>query len=124
MGPTPARPTVKTATTPNVLTAASSCSCHDCEHWAAGADSPDRPALWHGVDPGAEVARDLGWWTTAVGIDYPVEDHTRVNVAVALGQVSWDPRTQRYTVGQLDLAEVERCMPPWAPLPVAAPSGS
>jgi hypothetical protein len=41
------------------------------------AESPDWPALRHGIDPRAEVARTLNWWTTKVGINHPVEDCTR-----------------------------------------------
>lgn len=65
------------------------------------ADS-DRPARWHGVDQRAEVARVLGWWTTATGIGHLVEDCTRVLFAVVLGQVTWDPQTQRYVIGKID----------------------
>jgi hypothetical protein len=70
------------------------------------ADS-DRPARWHGVDQRAEVARELNWWTTAVGIDYLVEDYTRVLFAAALGQITWDPQAQRYVIGQIDNARLD-----------------
>lgn len=89
---------------------------HDCEHWADDAEGPDRPALWHGVDQQAEVARTLNWWTTATGIDHLVEDYTRVVVATALGQVTWDPRAQKYAIGQVDDAELDRAIAnsrPW-----------
>jgi hypothetical protein len=59
-----------------------------CEH-----DDPTRPAMWHGVDPRDEVARQLGWWTTVVGIDRPVGDATRVVIAHALGQLTWNKET-------------------------------
>jgi hypothetical protein len=66
----------------------------DCE-----ADGPDRGALWHGVDPEAEVARTLGWWTNVIGIDHPVEDYERVTTAIADGRATWNPGTQRYDLG-------------------------
>jgi hypothetical protein len=73
-------------------------------------DDCDRPARWHGVDQRAEVARELGWWTTATGIDHLVEDYTRVLFAAALGQISWDPDDQRYVIGQVDEAAIGRAM--------------
>ncbi|HET9656410.1 MAG TPA: hypothetical protein VFP72_13725 [Kineosporiaceae bacterium] len=75
---------------------------HDCEHWAADAEGPDRAALWHGVNPRAEVAQTLNWWTTAVGIDHLVEDYTRVLYAIYAKNafVTWDPRAQRYQIDQ------------------------
>lgn len=84
---------------------------HSCEKWQlADADGPDRPAMWHGVAPGAEVARIRGWWTTAVGIDYLVEDDTRVTIAVALKMVTWDPAGQRYIIGEIDEARLDQVM--------------
>jgi hypothetical protein len=83
---------------------------HDCEHWPEDAEGPNRPALWHGVDPRAEVARTLNWWTTAVGVDRLVEDYTRVLFATALGQVTWDPQAQRYVIGQVDNAALDRAI--------------
>ena len=73
-------------------------------------DDSDRPARWHGVDQRAAVARELGWWTTAVGIDHLVEDYTKVLVAAALGQITWDPQAQRYAIGQIDEAAIDRAM--------------
>jgi hypothetical protein len=83
---------------------------HDCEHWDEDADGPTRPALWHGVDQRAEVARILGWWTTAAGMDRLVEDYTRVLFADALGQTAWNPRTQRYDIGAVDEAALDRAI--------------
>lgn len=71
---------------------------------------PGRPAIWHGVDPSDEVARALNWWTTATGIDRPVEHYVRVLHAVALKQVNWNPHTQRYDIGEIDNAEIDRSM--------------
>lgn len=78
---------------------------HDCE-----VGGQDQPAIWHGVDPRAEVARELNWWTTAVGIDHLVEDYTRVVVAVAMDMVRWNPDTQRHDIGTVDNAEIDRAM--------------
>lgn len=83
---------------------------HNCEHWPEDADGPDRPALWHGVNQEAEVARKLNWWTTASGIDHLVEDYTRVLMAEGLGQVTWDRDTQRYVIGQIDEAALDRAV--------------
>jgi anti-sigma regulatory factor (Ser/Thr protein kinase) len=71
-----------------------------------------RPARWHGLNPKAEVARTLNWWTTAVGIDHLVEDYTRVLFAIALGQVVWDPQAQRYDIGQVDEAAIDAAAVP------------
>jgi hypothetical protein len=83
---------------------------HACEHWASDAEGPDRLALWHGIDPRAEVARTLNWWTTVVGINHPVEDYTRVLYAIyddnAL--VTWDARAQCYSIDQAAAAEAGR----------------
>ena len=81
---------------------------HDCEFWPGDADGPDRPALWHGMSPSEEVARKLSWWTTAAGIDHLVEDHMRVSVAEALGQITWNPRTQRYDIQAIDEQAIDR----------------
>lgn len=67
----------------------------------------ERPARWHGVDQRAEVARNLGWQTTAVGIGHPVEDYERVLFAEDLGQVTWNPETQRYDIGRIDEAAID-----------------
>lgn len=83
---------------------------HDCDEWADDADGPNRPAAWHGVDPTAEVAHQLGWWTTVVGINHPVEDYTRVNVAADLDMVTWDPENQRYVVGVINEGELDRAL--------------
>lgn len=83
---------------------------HDCQLWPDDADGPSRAAIWHGIDPKAEVAHTANWWTTAVGIDHLVEDFTRVSWAIALNQVTWNPQTQRYDIGQLDNAELDRRM--------------
>jgi hypothetical protein len=83
---------------------------HWCDHWSDGVDTPDRPAVWHGVDPRDEVARTLNWWTTAVGIDHLVEDTTRVLVASALGQITWDRDNQRYVIGAIDETEIDRSL--------------
>lgn len=80
---------------------------HECEAWPEDADGPDRPALWHGIHPDEEVARKLNWWTTAVGIDHPVEDFTRVSFAVHLKQVTWDPQAQRYVIGEIDEGRID-----------------
>lgn len=69
-----------------------------------------RSALWHGYDQQAWVARTLGWWTTAAGIDHLVEDYTRVMYAVSLGQVTWDRDTQAYTIGSIDEAMLDRAL--------------
>lgn len=83
---------------------------HDCDLWPADADGPDRPALWHGIHPSDEVARALGWWTTAVGIDHLVEDYTRVLFAQALGQITWDRQAQRYVIGVIDEDALNRAI--------------
>jgi hypothetical protein len=83
---------------------------HDCDRWPDYADGPDRPAIWHGVNPQAEVARTLGWWTTATGIDHLVEDYWRVTVAESLGQVTWDRQAQRYVIGRIDNAAIDRAI--------------
>lgn len=75
---------------------------HDCE-----IDGPERPAIWHGVNPQAEVARALNWWTTAVGIDHLVEDYTRVTIAEGLGQIAWDRDAQRYRTVRIDNAAID-----------------
>lgn len=72
--------------------------CGDCCAQA------ELPARWHGTDQRAAVARHFGWWTTAAGIDHPVEDYTRVLFAIALGQITWDRDRQHYTIGVIDEA--------------------
>jgi hypothetical protein len=69
-----------------------------------------RLARWYGTDQQADVARVLGWWTTATGIDHLVEDYTRVLYADALGQIAWDPETQRYVIGKVDEAAINAAM--------------
>lgn len=69
-----------------------------CDH--AGERLP--ASLWHGLDPRRDVARQLGWWTTAVGIDHLVEDYTRVFFARHLGQVTWNPETQELDFWRID----------------------
>src|SRR5699024_6887795 len=66
---------------------------HDCDHWPEDADGPDRPAMWHGVDPRIEVARARDWWTTISMLtgSEEAEDCTRVLIAEALGQITWNP---------------------------------
>jgi hypothetical protein len=71
---------------------------HSCDLWPAGTGGPDRPAIWHGIDPREEVARALGWWTTAPGADDPVVDDTRVRLAIAAEQLTWDRQRQRYEI--------------------------
>lgn len=83
---------------------------HECPEWPEGAEGPDRPALWHGIDPRAEVARTLDWWTLASGVDGPVENYTRVSYAVHLGQVTWDPQAQRYVIGKVDEIALDRAL--------------
>lgn len=83
---------------------------HDCDRWPDDAGGPSRPAIWHGVDPQAEVARARNWWTTAVGIDHLVEDHTRVSFAEVLGQITWNPEQQRYTIGEIDDAALDEAL--------------
>jgi hypothetical protein len=56
------------------------------------------------------VARDRSWWTTASGIDHLVEDTTRVLLADAHGYITWDRQAQRYAVGEVDEAELDRLM--------------
>jgi hypothetical protein len=80
---------------------------HECEYWAEDADGPDRPALWHGIDPRTEVARARNWWTTVYGIDHLVEDYTRVLFAIGLDQVVWDGQDQRYVIGEIDEARLD-----------------
>lgn len=89
---------------------------HDCEHWPSDADGPKRPSIWHGVNPQAEVARAQGWWTTASGIDHLVEDYTRVVIAEGLGQITWDSDAQKYSIGRINEAELDRAVArsnPW-----------
>jgi hypothetical protein len=83
---------------------------HVCERWDDDADGPDRPALWHGVDQRAQVARQRSWWTTAVGIDHLVEDYSRVLFAIGPGQITWDPRFQTYAIGRIDEAALDRAI--------------
>jgi hypothetical protein len=83
---------------------------HDCDTWDPEAEGPDRPALWHGIDPRKEVAQVLNWWTTHARIDHLVEDYTRVLFADALHQITWDPRGQKYVIGQIDNAELDRAI--------------
>jgi hypothetical protein len=84
-------------------------ACPDCGNQLNGCEhTPDRPALWRGIDEQAVVARDLDWWTTATGVDHLVEDYSRVNVAVALGQITWDRETQAYRIGRIDEAELDK----------------
>lgn len=78
---------------------------HECQVSAGGVV---RPASWHGLDQRAEVAQAMGWWTTAAGIDHLVEDYTRVLFAIALRQVTWDREAQRYVIGQVDEAVLDR----------------
>ncbi|UKD50878.1 hypothetical protein L3Q65_00875 (plasmid) [Amycolatopsis sp. FU40] len=80
---------------------------HECDYWPEGAEGPGRPALWHGADQQAAVARAQNWWTTASGVDHPVEDYTRVRFAIALGQIAWDAYTQKYTVENIDEAALD-----------------
>jgi hypothetical protein len=87
--------------------------CPECGEQLAGCgehEDSDRLAVWHGVDQRAEVARTLGWWTTAAGIDHLVEDYTRVLFADGLGQITWDPEAQRYVTGQIDEAAINLAM--------------
>lgn len=87
--------------------------CPECGEQLIQCDEHEdsrRPALWPGVDQRAEVARILGWWTTATGIDHLVEDYTRVLFAAALGQITWDPGTQRYVIGEVDDAAINLAM--------------
>ena len=81
---------------------------HDCDYWLKDADGPNRPAMWHGMSPSEEVARQLSWWTTATGLDHPVEDHMRVSVAEDLGHITWNPRTQRYDIHTIDEQAIDR----------------
>jgi hypothetical protein len=85
---------------------------HDCEHWPARAKGPNRPALWHGIDPRTEIAHSLNWWTDGrlYGVDYPVEDYNRVGFAIALKQIAWNPRTQRYDIGRINEAALDRAI--------------
>jgi hypothetical protein len=80
---------------------------YDCE---APQPGPERPALWHGVDPRCEVAQVAGWWTTVVGIDHLVEDTTRVLYAHGLGQIHWDPTAQRYVIDAIDEAALDQAV--------------
>lgn len=84
--------------------------CGDQQYSCDCAADTGRPALWHGVDPRAEIARTLNWWTSASGIDRPVENYTRVLFAIELGQVAWDPQTQKYTIGNIDNAALDRAI--------------
>lgn len=85
--------------------------CPGCgEQYIVCHEHPDGPAIWHGVDQRAEVARLRGWWTTAVGIDHLVEDYTRVLFAVVFGMVTWDPQEQRYVIGEIDEDEIDASM--------------
>ena len=85
---------------------------HECTEWPEDAIGPDRPALWHGIAPSTEVAHTLNWWTDGkeYGEDHPVEDYTRVLCADALGQITWNPKTQRYDIGRIDSAELDRAI--------------
>lgn len=85
---------------------------HDdvCEQRPEDADGPDRAPLWHGVDPRAEIARTLNWWTTITGVDKPIENDNRVLFAIWLGQIVWDPEAQRYTVGTIDETALDRAI--------------
>lgn len=83
---------------------------HDCQEWPEDADGPNRDAIWHGIDPRAEVAHTQDWWTTAVGIDHPVEDFSRVSFAEALKQITWDPNGQRYVIGDIDEQRLDQAI--------------
>lgn len=74
----------------------------------SGDEHTNRPAIWHGIDPKTEVAHKLNWWTTAAGIDHLVEDYTRVLYAEGLKQITWDPEAQRYAIGVIDEAALDR----------------
>jgi hypothetical protein len=86
--------------------------CPDCGEQRILHDEhdPGRASRWHGTDPRAESAQQLGWWTTASGIDHLVEDYTRVLFAESLGQIAWDPATQRYAIGRIDEAALDAAM--------------
>jgi hypothetical protein len=77
---------------------------------ACGLPDSGRPPLWHGIDQRCEVARAMNWWATAVGVDHLMEDYTRVTIAIALRQVAWDQRTQKYVIGSIDEAELDRVL--------------
>lgn len=83
---------------------------HDCDHWPDDADGPDRSAIWHGITPSDEVAQACNWWTTAVGIDHLVEDDIRVLIANHLRQITWNPREQRYDIGDIDNAAIDQVL--------------
>ena len=84
--------------------------CPECGEQDIMCGESERPARWYGIDQRAEVARKLGWWTTAVGIGHPVEDYTRVLIADALGQITWDPQAQRYVLGRIDEAALDHAI--------------
>jgi predicted RNA-binding Zn-ribbon protein involved in translation (DUF1610 family) len=71
--------------------------CPECGEQRLGrcAHDPDQPALWHGVDPLTEVAREQGWWLREQG-EPAVEDHPRAKEAVRRGYVVWHSQAQRY----------------------------
>lgn len=58
---------------------------------------PQRPAIWHGIDPYVEAAQQRGWQTTIAGVDEPMEDSNRAVAAKHRGELVWDPQTQRLT---------------------------
>lgn len=82
----------------------------DCEYWPDDADGPDRPAIWHGINPQAEVARKLNWWTLHAPTGRRVEDYTRVTIAEMCGQVTWDRQAQRYVIGRIDETAFDRAV--------------
>lgn len=86
--------------------------CPDCGEFSEECPGDDecpggdsgQPAVWHGIDPVEEVAHQLNWWITPTCI----ADTSRVIAAIALDQITWDPGTQRYTVGAIDNARLDR----------------
>ena len=59
-----------------------------------------RPALWSGIDPREQMARELGWWTVRAEAGL-VEDFDSVTEARVRGYVEWDPVQQRYRKGRI-----------------------
>lgn len=87
--------------------------CPECGDQDIACGESSRPALWHGASQAAQVARELNWWTYANDLGRFIEDHARVITAEMLGQITWNPDLQRYSIGMIDESELDRKTPVW-----------
>lgn len=79
-------------------------SCGDLnENWTCGCITKIGTSWWHGFFPIEESARRLGWYAFSPGCLYgPGPDFYRAEVAVSLGQMSWDSDQQIYAAVGVD----------------------